>query len=226
METRGMIFDMDGVLVDTEPICVDVTARYLSGLGVHVPKAELYSTVGIPTEVTLSRLKSKYGLSKSVDKLAGEERQVRENRFREMESVPIIAGVIELLDDLDKAGLPCAVASSSSAEMISLILSKTGLGGYFMEIVSGEDVSNGKPAPDIFLEAARRLGLEPASCVVIEDSPHGIKGAKAAGMGTVGLKNPNSGNQDLSSADLVVDSFDLKSRGSILAMLRDSGKWK
>ena len=215
-----MIFDMDGVLVDTEPIYVDVTAGYLSGLGVHIPKAELYSSVGIPTEVTLSRLKSQYGLSESVAELAREERQVREKRFRELDSIPIIAGITELLDELDTAGLSCAIASSSSPEMISLILSKTGLGGYFTEIVSGENVAKGKPAPDIFLEAARRLGVGPAGCTVVEDSPHGIKGANAAGMKTVGFQNPNSGNQDLSAADLIVDTFEPDSRLLILTMAR------
>jgi HAD superfamily hydrolase (TIGR01509 family) len=220
MKNRGVIFDMDGVLVDTEPIYVDITAGYLSSLGVHIPNAELYSSVGIPTNVTLSRLKLEYGLSKSAAELAREERQLRESRFHEMDSYPIISGVIELLDELNAAGLPCAIASSSSPEMISLILSKTGLGGYFKDTVSGEEVSNGKPAPDIFLEAARRLGVEPGACVVVEDSPHGIRGAIAAGMGTVGFQNPNSGNQDLSSADLIVDNFDKNCRLSILALPR------
>ncbi len=208
-------------MVDSEPIYIDLNWRFLNDLGVKIPKAELYASVGIPTDVTLNRLKSAYNLSEPLDDLIREERRIRFDTFREIDSIPIISGVVQLLDELVGEGFPCAIASSSSAEMISLILSKTGLGGYFNETVSGEDVLNGKPAPDIFLEAARRVGVSPASCIVIEDSPHGIRGANAAGMGTVGFKNPNSGNQDLSSADLIVHNFDLASRRSILALLQE-----
>lgn len=211
---------MDGVLVDTEPIYIDITHRYLSGLGADIPKAELYSSVGIPTEITLIRLKSEYRLTESVAQLTAEEARARNRRFFEMKSYPIIDGVVELLDELKEAGFPCAIASSSSHEMISLILSRTGLAKYFDELVSGDDVPNGKPAPDIFLKAADSLSVAPSACTVIEDSPHGVKGANSAGMKTVGFQNPNSGNQDLSAADLIVDNFSPENRLLILELSR------
>jgi beta-phosphoglucomutase-like phosphatase (HAD superfamily) len=87
------------------------------------------------------------------------------------------------------------------------MMNRTGLGALFDRVISGGSVKNGKPAPDIFLKAAGLLGVEPADCVVIEDSRNGVIAAKSAGMKCVGYKNPNSGVQDLSCSDLVVDDM-------------------
>lgn len=91
--------------------------------------------------------------------------------------------------------------------MIDLILAKTNLRQYFDAVISAEDVANGKPAPDIFIGVAAKLGCAPTVCVVVEDSPHGIRAAVAAGMKVIGFQNINSGNQDLSEADLLINDF-------------------
>jgi HAD superfamily hydrolase (TIGR01509 family) len=218
-KSNGVIFDMDGVLVDTEPIYFDITRTYLSKLGVRIPKSDLYRTVGISMPATFANLKTEYSLTTTVDEMIAEEFRIRSKRLRSMRSMPVIPGIIEFLAELAELDVPCAVASSSAVETISLILSKSGLDVFFSITVSGDEVANGKPAPDIFLEAAGRLDVPPERCLVIEDSPHGIEGARAAGMETVGFANPNSGNQDLSGADLVVPGFEPASRREILAML-------
>jgi beta-phosphoglucomutase-like phosphatase (HAD superfamily) len=115
-----------------------------------------------------------------------------------------------------------AVASSSSRDIVDLILSKLAIYRFFAATVSGKDVAQGKPAPEIFLKAAADLGVEPRNCIVIEDSPAGIAGAKAAGMICIGFANPNSGRLDLSDADLILDDFSPESRLKVKELVSDS----
>ena len=112
-----------------------------------------------------------------------------------------------------------AIASSTSLDLVQLILSKASLGSYFEVVISGDAVEKGKPAPDIFLRAASELGCPPSACVVVEDSPHGIRGAKRAGMKTVGFANQLSRNLDLSEADMVITDFATASVVKIMELL-------
>ncbi|ETT32700.1 haloacid dehalogenase [Paenibacillus sp. FSL R5-192] len=109
---------------------------------------------------------------------------------------------------LHEQHIPIAVASSSPRALIDLIMDKTGLGQYFEVRMTGEEVTNGKPAPDIFLTTAEMIGASPSNCLVIEDSRNGVHAAKSAGMRCIGYRNPGSGNQDLSKADLQISSYD------------------
>ena len=111
------------------------------------------------------------------------------------------------------------VASSSSKSTIHLIIEKLRLSTYFQFLVSGTEVANGKPHPDIFLKAAQLHNVSPENCIVIEDSQNGIMGAKRAGMTCVGFRNPGSGQQDLSEADIVIDDYNRKSIDSIIGLL-------
>ena len=112
-----------------------------------------------------------------------------------------------MVANLNKQGFLLALASSSPHVQIDYILNKFELKRYFHTIVSGEDVEAGKPHPEIFLKAAELVGARPDSCVVIEDSYHGVTAAKKANMKCIGFINPNSGNQDLSQADMLISSF-------------------
>ena len=100
-----------------------------------------------------------------------------------------------------------AVASSTTKPIIEVILKKLKLYDLFNIIISGDEVENGKPAPDIFLQAAARLSVKPLECVVVEDSYNGVKAAKSAGMYCLGYHNPNSGCQNISDADKIINSF-------------------
>ena len=100
-----------------------------------------------------------------------------------------------------------AMASSNTRKAIDKVMDIFSLSKYIKVSVSGEEVEKGKPNPEIFLKAAKKLGVEPKNCLIIEDTFVGIQAAKAAGMKCIGFKNPNSGDQDLSGADLVVESF-------------------
>jgi putative hydrolase of the HAD superfamily len=123
-----------------------------------------------------------------------------------LEALP---GVVQLLDSADEHGLPCAVASSSGSAWVERFLGQIGIRGRFVALATRETVPNAKPAPDLFLEACRRLSVEPARSVALEDSVNGIKAAKAAGMACVAVPNPVTKHVDLTHADAVVASLEL-----------------
>ena len=200
---QGFIFDMDGVLVDSEPVYMKQERHSYARHGVVLDEAELSRFVGTTQRHMWSAIKIEYGLAEDLDCLMAEHhRQLME--VLSSAPLPPMPGVTELLGALKRAGIPCAVASSSPRALVELILRNAGLQLFFSEIVCGDDVTHSKPDPEIFLTAAQRLGIPPSSCVVIEDSAHGVAAAKAACMFCAGLLNPNSGRQDLSAADLRV----------------------
>lgn len=120
----------------------------------------------------------------------------------------LIDGVLFLLEGLKEAGFPIALASSASKENIQAVLKLFYIENFFQVIVSGNQVEKPKPSPDIFIYAASLLKVNPSDCIVIEDSNNGVKAAKTAGMRCIAFKNPNTGVQDLSIADTIVDNFD------------------
>lgn len=217
---RAVIFDMDGVLADTEPIYMEINRDLLSELGITLPFERLLPYVGIPARQMWSDLRTRFGLQQPLTELLRLEKDRQVQHLRGMNQIPEIPGVRELLEELRQMGIPMAVASSSSREIVELILSKATIRFFFTAVVSGQDVSQGKPAPDIFLKAAEALEVEPRNCVVIEDSPPGVGGAKNAGMLCVGFANAHSGNLDLSGADLILQDFSHDSRMKLKRLVK------
>ena len=176
-------------------------------MGISITDRELERFVGISVENFWKTIKERYNLNEAVEKLIKKDTDLRVSYFSRIEKLEPVDGVRELAASLRDGGIKTAVASSSHNRMIETVLEKTGLSEYFSETVSGFDVKQGKPAPDVFLRTAELLDAGTEECAVIEDSFNGVKGAKAAGMKCIGFRNPESGNQDLSAADLVIDSF-------------------
>jgi len=203
---KAVIFDMDGVLIDSEPFHLIINKRIFGELGINVSFEEYQTFIGTTFEYMWSTLKEKYGLPQSVAELVHMQASGI-TEYLKNEKVDAIKGVIDLLSLIKKENIKIGVASSSPKEVIELVINKLGISNYFRAIVSGEDFEKGKPAPDIFLEAARLLDTKPLNCVVIEDSEKGVKAAKAAGMECVGFQNYNTGDQDLNKADLIVDEY-------------------
>ncbi|MGW4573077.1 HAD family hydrolase [Streptomyces tendae] len=184
MSTLGdisVIFDLDGTLVDSEPNYYEAGRRTLAEYGVpDFTWADHEAYVGISTQETVADWQRRYGLRASVEELlAVKNRHYLALARDSVRAYPEMRKFVELLAG---EGVPMAVASGSSLEAIGTILARTGLNAQLRTVVSADEVARGKPAPDVFLEAARRLGAEPARCVVLEDAAPGAAAAYAAGM--------------------------------------------
>ncbi|MEU8679619.1 HAD family phosphatase [Streptomyces sp. NPDC048560] len=176
-----VVFDLDGTLVDSEPNYYEAGRRLLARYGVRDFSWEHHTRfIGIGTRETLTALRAEYGIEAPVDELlAGKNALYLELAGSSTEVFPEMR---ELVERLHGAGVPMAVASGSSRAAIGAVLAVTGLDAYIPLYVSAEEVPHGKPEPDVFLEAARRLGTDPAGCVVLEDAAPGAAAAHAAGM--------------------------------------------
>lgn len=175
---RLVIFDCDGVLVDSEPIAISVLVDSMNRLGADITEAEAYRMfLGRSLATVTDCLRDRYGLHADSRFLEG-MRQDLYDRFRQ--ELQPIEGIAETLDGLRAAR---CVASSSQPERIRLALETTGLLARLApHLYSASMVENGKPAPDLFLHAADRMGYAPQDCIVVEDSPAGVQAARAAGM--------------------------------------------
>ncbi|MFJ9795317.1 HAD family hydrolase [Streptomyces sp. NPDC101145] len=182
----AVVFDLDGTLVDSEPNYYEAGRRLLAAYGVTGFDWKRHTDfIGIGTRETLRALKAEYGVDAPLEELlAGKNRHYLELARVGTEVFPEMRLLVERLH---ADGVPMAVASGSSRAAIEAVLAGTGLSGYFRAVVSAEEVPRGKPEPDVFLEAARRLGADPAECVVMEDAPPGAEAAHAAGMRCVAV---------------------------------------
>jgi HAD superfamily hydrolase (TIGR01509 family) len=186
---QAVIFDMDGLLVDSEPVWSIAEGAMLTVRGKQ-PDFEIHKTlIGTRMREFWQGMSRAYGLTESVDDLCVEV--IERMSALIPEHVMPRPGARELLDYLYARGIPCAIASSSPMPIIDGIVAAQGWNSYFQTHVSGNDVPHGKPAPDIYLEAARRLSVDPANCLALEDSPTGARAAVAAGMTTYAIPDPS-----------------------------------
>ncbi|TDX45512.1 HAD family hydrolase [Orenia marismortui] len=205
-ELKGIIFDMDGVIVDSEPIHYRVNQIILKDMNIEISEEEYNSFIGVSNPDMWSIIKDRYDLKESLEDLVNKQNKITLEYLRDSNINPI-NGIVKLLEELKNKGLKVALASSSSEKLIELVLNKFYIQQYFIETISGENFAKSKPDPQIFFHAAKKLKLKSEECVVIEDSKHGIEAATRANMKAIGYKNINSGNQDLSKADLIVESI-------------------
>lgn len=204
-----IIFDMDGVLLDSETLYMDMNQLFFKQLGASISIEEHQTFVGISATKMWTYIKDKFNLKETVEQLKEMEKELKYQTLKSAQLAPT-DGVVEFLEELRQNEYTLAIASSSLKKNIDLILSKLDLKNYFDLIVSGEQVVKGKPDPDIFLKVANHYQRLPQECIVIEDSTNGVSAAKAAGMTCIGFYNPGSGKQDLSSADHIMDNFNDK----------------
>lgn len=178
---QGLIFDCDGVLVDSEPLAVEELQSLLCGLGVPIDSTRIYDEFLGRSITTIVQAAREHGVDMAPALPAFS--QALAQRFRR--DLRPVAGMPEALARIQG---PRAVASSSAPDRLGLSLALTGLAPLFgPHVYSATQVRNGKPAPDLFLLAAARLGIAPGDCVVIEDSPAGLRAARAAGMRAIGF---------------------------------------
>jgi HAD superfamily hydrolase (TIGR01509 family) len=202
----AVVFDLDGVLIQTEELWDEVREGLARAGGGRYGDEEQRAMMGMSSPEWSRYMHEHVGLPESPDEIAAEV--VRQMAARYREHLPLIDGAVEAVERL-AARWPLGVASSSNRELIDLVLEVSGLDRLFHATVSSEEVERGKPAPDVYLEACRRLDVEPAWAAAIEDSHAGIRSAKAAGMRVLAIPNPAYPPDDeaLAAADVVLDSL-------------------
>lgn len=191
---RALICDMDGLLIDSEPFSDLAFARLFERRGRTKLPETMERTLGRRMPEAMAIIKTMYELDDSPEALEIEFDLLRMDALRG--NILPMPGAVELLAWARSASLLIALATSSARNQAELSLSETGLAGLFDEEVTGDEVEHGKPAPDIYQLAAERLGVSPASCVVLEDAPAGLVAAAAAGMHRVWIPNPVSAGLD------------------------------
>ncbi len=203
---EAVVFDMDGVLVDSEPLHLEAARRQLASYGVSYSQEENAEFIGFTDLEIFTILRSRHGLVPSTAALAREfEAGLIALLAREAVALP---GVPAVLVWLRQAGYRLALASSSTPEVIAATLRALRIDEHFSIVVSSVEVGRGKPAPDVFLAAASRLGLPPGRCLVIEDSRNGVLAAKRAGMACVAVPCAATRHQTFVEADLVLGSLE------------------
>lgn len=219
----GLIFDVDGVIADTEPVNARVTVRVFEDmLGVKGVKAEDFAAgIGRGAERYIQAAAEVHAV-KLTDEQAKAAAQLREqyliNAMQE-EPVPAFPGVLELINAASaRQDFRLAIATSATLELSRAILESAKVPYKRMIYVTGSEVKNKKPHPELFLLAAERMGVKPANCVVIEDAPNGIQAAKAAGAKCIAVTNSTT-TANLSQADLVCDSLKQIDLETILTLI-------
>lgn len=183
-EIKGIIFDMDGLMFDTEKLSSECWARVGREKGFPITEELIDGTRGLDRRKTKAFLEEKFGESFDFQKFSDKSREYMDEVIRE-KGMPIKKGLPELLHYLKENGYRCAVASSTERPRVDFYLKTAEIEDMFYTVICGNEVSRGKPEPDIFLKAAEKLGLEPENCMVLEDSKYGIEAAFRAGIPVV-----------------------------------------
>jgi beta-phosphoglucomutase family hydrolase len=202
---KAVIFDMDGVIAETEHAHIVAEKQTMLKYGIKISEDELHEYTGTTAKVMFTSLIKKHRLDTTFDRIFKEKEEILFKLLEE--DVQPTKGVIDLLRKLRKMKVKLAVASSSHKRMIEYVLKKLEIIDFFDSIVGAEDIDRSKPDPEIFLISAKRLNVKPEECIVVEDSKLGVEAAKKAGMKCLGYVNPSSGKQDLSKADFVAGDF-------------------
>lgn len=185
----ALLFDMDGLMVDSEPLWFVVQRAFVRDRGGEWTAAHASTCIGGGLANSLRTMEREFGFAVDLDRDAAAMASAFVDRVGDLALKP---GCRELVEAAAERGLPCAVASSSTRALVEAVLARFGLEARFGAVVSGDCVARPKPWPDIFLEAATRLGAPSARCVVLEDSLAGVRAARAAGMSVIAVPEGDS----------------------------------
>ena len=220
-EQLAVIFDMDGVLVDSEPWHYKVEELIYAELGIEVPDKVHQRYLGTAADLMWSDLKERYGLKHSLEELVQYDEEFRIGFFRDLGKLEPNPGVKKLLSGLSDANIPVAVATSSVPGIVDIILEQCGIRSYFDAVVTTVQAGKSKPAPDVYLYTAKKLEREPARCLVFEDSMNGIRAAVDAGMICVAFQPEGAVLHDISAAHHFITDFRHVSPGTIQRWMTD-----
>ena len=218
MTSWAAIFDWDGVVIDSSAQHEESWDLLAAESGRKLPLGHFKAGFGRKNQIIIPEILGWATDPAEIERIANR----KEELYRELvarDGVTVLPGARQLLASLSQAGVPCAVGSSTPRENLEAIFAATGLGGHFGAVISGDDVNEGKPAPEVFLKAADKLGFAPARCVVFEDALAGIEAAQRGGMKVVGVATTNP-PKILQHADRVVNSLAEISREELASLMR------
>lgn len=204
---KAVIFDMDGVIIDSESIHADMKIRTLNHFGIPCSMEDCVAYVGRSAKAFFSDFAEHATKPVSIQEMIDYKHRIYLEYIQESNAIYPIEGILDLLYNLHQEKIPVALASSADRKIIHAVLNKFGLSDCFSYILSGAELPASKPDPAIYQLAAKALGFSPTDCIVIEDATAGIIAAKDAGAYCIAYDNPNSGPQDLSRADKIVESI-------------------
>jgi beta-phosphoglucomutase family hydrolase len=204
-ELEAVIWDMDGVLADTASHHFRAWHEIFARRGIKFTEADFKRGFGIRNDAIIKNILGKAITRDEIETIAKEKEAI----FRRLigKRIKPLPGAIELVRELHKRGIKMAIASSTVMANIHLIIGSLGIEKYFQAFITGHDVTEGKPSPQVFLLAAKRLGVEPRNCLVVEDAVAGVKAARSAGMHCLAISNTHP-REKLAEADLIVDSLE------------------
>jgi HAD superfamily hydrolase (TIGR01509 family) len=214
MMIRAVVFDLDGLMFDTEALFFRVSSQALAARGKPFTRETMLSLIGLRADAALRIWKTLAGADEPVEDLLAD---VRQRFLAEMDTaVHPTPGLFVLLDHLKRRALPLAVATSSRRAYADGLLKQHGLADRFEFILASEDVTRGKPDPEIYRLAATRFDVSTGSLLVLEDSPAGLAAAKGAGAIAVGVPHEHSPAEALAGADLIVSRLDASALFSLI----------
>lgn len=206
--TEAVIFDLDGTLVDSMWMWKDIDIEFLSGYGIPLPEDLQKAIEGMSYTETAGYFISRFSLPLTVPQIQGIWNRMTIEKYRTQ--VTLKKGVREFLEHLHQNGIPMGIATSNGRELVDTVLEALHMGHYFQAVTTGCEVASGKPAPDIYLESARRLRANPAACLVFEDVPAGVLAGKRAGMRVCAVEDEYSADmreEKLRLSDYYIEDF-------------------
>ncbi len=208
IKPEAVIFDMDGVLIDSEPIHIEIENKLFDKLGIAVSAEVHRNYLGVAGDYMYQDLKTRFGLPGSLSELLHSDDAFRCDYFRQLEGLTLNEGVLNFILEIKQAGLKLGVATSSSPALAAILLERCDIFSFFDVVVTTFEAGKSKPFPDVYLLAAQKIGVEPADCIVFEDSPNGLSAARGAGMFTIAVQTSSVDVRDLLAANSLICSFE------------------
>lgn len=205
--TKAVIFDMDGVVINSEPLGLRANTELFKQLGIDVPESVYSTFVGTAPTDNMRKLKQLYSIALEYPELIDFRSKIYFDLFDRAEDLQLMPGFLDFIAHLKANGIVTILATSSFREKIKRVFEKFPLAECFDDVVSGEDFEFTKPDPAIFIEAVQRTGFDKSECIIIEDSTNGIRAAKAAGVYCVAYKTEHGVSQDMADADKIITDF-------------------
>ncbi len=218
---KAVIFDMDGVIINSEPLHHKAYHSMFDEVGINVTPELYNSLTGKSTLNVCKQLKDRFDVSHSPEEMVATKRRYFNDIFENDKTFDLIEGVRTLIQNYHENGLTLVLGSSASMPNINRIFKRFDLDQYFSAKLSGAELKASKPHPEIFINSAKATGYNPEQCIVIEDATNGIEAAKGAGIFCVAYKSEHSKDQDYTKADIVIDDFEAIHYDRIMATFQE-----